>query len=31
LPKYIWSSIAKSIKEMYPKAYHADTMAYKDG
>lgn len=25
------AGIAKSIKEMYPKAYHADTMAYKDG
>lgn len=25
------AGIAKSIREMYPKAYHADTMAYKDG
>jgi O-acetyl-ADP-ribose deacetylase (regulator of RNase III) len=25
------AGIAKSIKECYPKAYHADTMAYKDG
>jgi O-acetyl-ADP-ribose deacetylase (regulator of RNase III) len=25
------AGIAKNIKEMYPKAYHADTMAYKDG
>lgn len=25
------AGIAKSIKEMYPKAFYADTMAYKDG
>lgn len=25
------AGIAKSIREMYPKAYYADTMAYKDG
>ena len=25
------AGIAKSIREIYPKAFHADTMAYKDG
>jgi O-acetyl-ADP-ribose deacetylase (regulator of RNase III) len=25
------AGIAKNIKEFYPKAFHADTMAYKDG
>lgn len=25
------AGIAKSIREMYPKAYYSDTMAYKDG